>query len=130
MRTADADSRARGFQPDAAELLSHRPYNRGLMHAVVLAGGTGTRLWPLSRRDRPKPFLPLIGEESLFQRTLRRIEPLIPADDTLVVAEQGHLALVSEQAPQLLSRHLIRDRPGAIRPRRWAGGNHRAAPRQ
>lgn len=77
------------------------------MHAVVLAGGTGTRLWPLSRRDRPKPFLPLIGEESLFQRTLRRIEPLIPADDTLVVAEHRHLPLVSEQAPQLLSRHLI-----------------------
>jgi mannose-1-phosphate guanylyltransferase len=77
------------------------------MHAVVLAGGTGTRLWPLSRRDRPKPFLPLIGDESLFQRTLRRIEPLIPADDTLVVADHRHLSLVSEQAPQLLSRHLI-----------------------
>ena len=77
------------------------------MHAVVLAGGGGTRLWPLSRRERPKPFLPLIGEESLFQRTLRRIEPLIAADDTLVVAEQRHLALVSEQAPRLLSRHLI-----------------------
>jgi mannose-1-phosphate guanylyltransferase len=77
------------------------------MHAVVLAGGGGTRLWPLSRRERPKPFLPLIGEESLFQRTLRRIEPLIPAEDTLVVAEHGHLSLIAEQAPQLLSRHLI-----------------------
>ena len=52
------------------------------MHAVVLAGGGGTRLWPLSRRARPKPFLPLLGEESLFQRTLRRIAPLIAADDT------------------------------------------------
>jgi mannose-1-phosphate guanylyltransferase len=77
------------------------------VHAVILAGGGGTRLWPLSRRERPKPFLPLIGEESLFQRTLRRIEPLIPADDTLVVAEQRHMPLVAEQAPQLLSRHLI-----------------------
>jgi len=77
------------------------------MHAVVLAGGGGTRLWPLSRRERPKPFLPLLGDESLFQLTLRRIEPLIPAEDMYVVAEQGHLPLVSEQAPMLLSRHLV-----------------------
>ena len=77
------------------------------MYAVVLAGGTGTRLWPLSRRARPKPFLPLLGDESLFQLTLRRVEPLIAAEDTIVVAEQGHLPLVSEQAPQLLSRHLV-----------------------
>src|SRR6188508_1844055 len=77
------------------------------MHAVILAGGGGTRLWPLSRRARPKPFLPLVGETSLFQMTLRRLDPLIAVEDTLVVAEQGHLPLVSEQAPQLLSRHLI-----------------------
>ena len=77
------------------------------MHAVVLAGGGGTRLWPLSRRERPKPFLPLIGEESLFQLTLGRIAPLIGPEDTFVVAEQGHMPLVTEQAPYLLSRHLI-----------------------
>lgn len=77
------------------------------MYAVVLAGGGGTRLWPLSRRARPKPFLPLLGDESLFQLTLRRIAPLIGQADTIVVAEQGHLPLVSEQAPELLSRHLV-----------------------
>jgi len=77
------------------------------MHAVILAGGGGTRLWPLSRRARPKPFLPLVGETSLFQLTLRRLDPLISVEDTLVVAEQGHMPLVAGQAPQLLSRHLI-----------------------
>ncbi len=77
------------------------------MHAVILAGGGGTRLWPLSRRQRPKPFLPLVGDASLFQMTLRRIAPLIAVEDVLVVAEQGHLPLVSDQAPQILSRHLI-----------------------
>ena len=77
------------------------------MHAVVLAGGGGTRLWPLSRRERPKPFLPLIGEESLFQLTLGRIAPLIGPEDTIVVAEQRHMPLVTEQAPYLLARHLI-----------------------
>ena len=65
------------------------------MYAVVLAGGGGTRLWPLSRRARPKPFLPLLGDASLFQLTLRRIAPLIGQEDTIVVAEQGHLPLVS-----------------------------------
>jgi mannose-1-phosphate guanylyltransferase/mannose-6-phosphate isomerase len=49
----------------------------------------------------------LLGEESLFQLTLRRIAPLIAPEDTIVVAEQGHMALVSEQAANLLSRHLI-----------------------
>ncbi|MEO6351328.1 MAG: sugar phosphate nucleotidyltransferase [Candidatus Limnocylindrales bacterium] len=77
------------------------------MYAVVLAGGGGTRLWPLSRRARPKPFLPLLGDESLFQLTLRRIQPLIDLADTVVVAEQRHLPLVAAQAPQLLTRHTI-----------------------
>ncbi len=77
------------------------------MYAVILAGGGGTRLWPLSRRARPKPFLPLLGEESLFQLTLRRIEPLINAADTYVVADQQHLPIVSEQAPQLAPSRLI-----------------------
>jgi len=77
------------------------------MYAVVLAGGGGTRLWPLSRRARPKPFLPLLGDQSLFQLTLRRIAPLIQPDDTIVVAEQGHLPLVAEQGPELLSRNLV-----------------------
>jgi mannose-1-phosphate guanylyltransferase len=77
------------------------------MHAVIMAGGGGTRLWPLSRRARPKPFLPLLGEESLFQRTLRRIEPLIAAEDTIVVAEQGHVPLVTAQGTGLLTRNVL-----------------------
>ncbi len=76
-------------------------------YAVILAGGGGTRLWPLSRRARPKPFLPLLGEQSLFQLTLSRIAPLIKAEDTHVVADQRHLPLVTQQAPQLIGRKLI-----------------------
>ena len=77
------------------------------MYAVILAGGGGTRLWPLSRRARPKPFLPLLGEQSLFQLTLARIAPLMPAEDIHVVADQRHLPLVTQQAPQLIGRKLI-----------------------
>ena len=43
------------------------------MYAVILAGGGGTRLWPLSRPETPKPFLPLLGERSLLQRTVARL---------------------------------------------------------
>ena len=77
------------------------------MYAVILAGGGGTRLWPLSRRARPKPFLPLLGEESLFQLTLRRIEPLVPAEDVYVVADERHREVVADQAPQLGGTHLL-----------------------
>ena len=44
------------------------------MYVVIMAGGGGTRLWPLSRPDRPKPFLPLTGDETLLQATVRRLE--------------------------------------------------------
>jgi len=77
------------------------------MYAVILAGGGGTRLWPLSRRARPKPFLPLLGEESLFSATLRRIEPLIGAEDAYVVADQRHLGLIARQGSQLVPSHLV-----------------------
>lgn len=77
------------------------------MYAVILAGGGGTRLWPLSRRARPKPFLPLLGDRSLFQLTLSRIAPLIAAEDTHVIADQRQLPLVTQQAPQLIGRKLI-----------------------
>lgn len=77
------------------------------MYVLILAGGGGTRLWPLSRRARPKPFLPLLGEESLFQLTLRRIEPLVPAEDIYVVADERNREVVADQAPQLGGTHLL-----------------------
>ena len=43
------------------------------MYAVIMAGGGGTRLHPLSRPERPKPFLPLLGDESLLQATAARL---------------------------------------------------------
>jgi mannose-1-phosphate guanylyltransferase len=70
------------------------------MYVVIMAGGGGTRLWPLSRPDRPKPFLPLFGEESLLQATVRRLggpELDLDPDDIFIVADRRYGHLVQEQ---------------------------------
>ncbi len=73
------------------------------VYAVILAGGGGTRLWPLSRPERPKPFLPLLGPESLFQATIRRLregpELGLGSGDLFVVTDRRYARLVREQAP-------------------------------
>jgi mannose-1-phosphate guanylyltransferase len=69
----------------------------GAMYAVIMAGGGGTRLHPLSRPERPKPFLPLLGDESLLQATARRLGDL--TDDITVVTDHRYEALVKEQLP-------------------------------
>jgi mannose-1-phosphate guanylyltransferase/mannose-6-phosphate isomerase len=72
------------------------------MLAVILAGGGGTRLWPLSRPECPKPFLPLLGDRTLLQRTWDRIVPgLVAAGDVAVVTEARYADLVRAQLPDL-----------------------------
>ena len=69
------------------------------MYAVVLAGGGGTRLWPLSTPERPKPFLRLIGDETLIQRSVARLAPLVDAADVYIVTDRRYLDLAREQLP-------------------------------
>ncbi|MDQ6989084.1 MAG: mannose-1-phosphate guanylyltransferase, partial [Mariprofundaceae bacterium] len=58
--------------------------------AVILAGGSGTRLWPMSRQQLPKQFLKLDGEESLLAATISRLSPKIEQDDVWVVTNEAH----------------------------------------
>jgi mannose-1-phosphate guanylyltransferase/mannose-6-phosphate isomerase len=58
--------------------------------AVILAGGSGTRLWPLSRKQLPKQFLKLQGEETLLEGTISRLAPLVCRDDIWVVTSETH----------------------------------------
>ena len=81
------------------------------MYVVILAGGGGTRLWPLSRQDRPKPFLPLVGSETLFQRTVARVREFVGSERMYVVVERRHVPHVRAQAPDLPADHVIAE-PG------------------
>src|SRR6187200_1947964 len=69
------------------------------MYAIIMAGGGGTRLHPLSRPERPKPFLPLLGADSLLQLTAARLRPL--TDDITVVTDHRYERLVRDQLPDV-----------------------------
>lgn len=88
------------------EKTNERPY------AVILAGGAGTRLWPLARRGRPKPFVPLLGGRSLFALTWRRARALAGAARVIVVCGEEHAVWVRRQAPGLPARQIIREGAG------------------
>ena len=67
---------------------------------LILCGGSGTRLWPLSRRDFAKQHVPILGGESVFQRTLRRVAAVPAFDRPLVVAGAGARFMAVEQAAE------------------------------
>ena len=71
-------------------------------HAIIPAGGTGTRLWPLSRRDRPKFLYDLLGQgRTLIQSTYDRLEAIAGKGNVYVSTGVGHVGAVREQLPQL-----------------------------
>jgi mannose-1-phosphate guanylyltransferase / mannose-6-phosphate isomerase len=71
------------------------------LHPVILSGGSGTRLWPLSRDHLPKQFLPLLGTDTMLQTTLGRLEGLAGVAEPLVVCNEAHRFLVAEQMRQI-----------------------------
>jgi mannose-1-phosphate guanylyltransferase len=79
-----------------------------VLHAVIPAGGSGTRLWPLSRADHPKFLLPLGGgTASLLQLTVARLAPVAPPAHTYVVTGAGHAAAVVRQLPQVPEDNIL-----------------------
>ncbi|GEJ58615.1 mannose-1-phosphate guanylyltransferase [Anaeromyxobacter diazotrophicus] len=74
---------------------------------VVMAGGSGTRFWPLSRKARPKQFLALVGETPLLAATVARLPPLAKLDRTFVVCGPAHAAAARRILPDLPKDNLL-----------------------
>lgn len=78
-----------------------------MLTALIMAGGKGTRFWPLSTEEKPKQFLNLIGEETMIQMTINRIKPIIPIERIFVCTGEMYVDLVKEQLPELPDRNII-----------------------
>ncbi len=77
------------------------------LFAVIMAGGRGERFWPLSMDKLPKPFIPLLGENSLIQDTVDRIQPLVAPDRIFISIGAAHLEIAREQLPQVPADNFI-----------------------
>src|SRR4051794_17416416 len=82
-----------------------------MLHAIIMAGGSGTRFWPKSRRDRPKQLLRLSGESTMLQQTVARVEHLVPPDRVLVVTGADQAETTRAQLPGLPAENVIAE-PG------------------
>src|SRR3990172_5491433 len=76
-------------------------------YAVIMAGGGGTRLWPLSRKARPKQMLRLLEERSLFQTSVERLKGLFPPERILVVTVAEQAAILREQSPSIPTENFL-----------------------
>lgn len=81
------------------------------MYASILAGGSGTRLWPLSTKQHPKQFLRLTSDHTMLQETVARLADLVPLDQTYIVTFDQYRDLVAEQLPMLPSTNIVAE-PG------------------
>ena len=77
------------------------------LYALIMAGGGGTRLWPLSRRRHPKQMLTLVGDRSMFRLAVERLRPLLPPERILVVTAAEQVAPLVEQVPELPEANFI-----------------------
>ncbi len=77
------------------------------LRAVILAGGTGTRFWPLSRKQRPKQFLPIISRKTMIQETVDRLRPRLAADRIYTIADRAQSALIRRAVPDLPDGNLL-----------------------
>lgn len=77
------------------------------LYGVIMAGGRGTRFWPLSRERLPKQLVKLIGPQTLLQRTIERLKPLIPPERLLIVTGSNHARTIRDHCPELPRENVL-----------------------
>lgn len=77
------------------------------MFALILAGGTGTRLWPRSRKNRPKQLLDIVAKNTMLQETYIRIRPMLAPEEIFVVTNRTYAPIVKAQLPRLPLGNII-----------------------
>jgi mannose-1-phosphate guanylyltransferase len=77
------------------------------MVALIMAGGTGTRFWPVSRKSRPKQFLKISGDKSMIQLTVERVQGAVSMDKIYIVTAQSQVELVRQHLPALPVENII-----------------------
>lgn len=78
-------------------------------YALILAGGSGTRLWPMSRKELPKQFQYLLGDETPFQLMVRMTTQVIPQENVFVMASADFRPLIQEQIPKLPAQNILKE---------------------
>src|SRR5210317_553761 len=77
-------------------------------YAVIMAGGIGTRFWPVSTREFPKQFHDMLGTgQTLLQRTFSRLDKIIPSENIYVLTNERYLDLTLEQLPQIKADQVV-----------------------
>jgi mannose-1-phosphate guanylyltransferase len=82
------------------------------LYALIMAGGSGTRLWPASREARPKQLLGLFSERTMLQEACQRVAPLVPDDQIFVVTSEAYTDVVRQQIPQVPATNIIGELEG------------------
>src|SRR5207253_6781349 len=80
------------------------------IYALILAGGSGERFWPLSRRARPKQLLRLVADKTLLEETLARLEGFVPPERTLILTNAEQESAVRKLLGNFPTEHIVADR--------------------
>lgn len=83
------------------------------IRAVIMAGGSGTRFWPLSRKSRPKQFLDIVSAKSMVEETVERLAPLVAPRDILTIADAGQTQSLKRLLPGLPRKNFL-DRKSVV----------------